>query len=44
VRLPTQIVNDTVTASGRPWAWTLGQRYVSLSALSAPGVTVTSDL
>jgi hypothetical protein len=44
VRLARPIVNDTVAASGRPWAWTLGQRYVSLAELTRPGVTVTSDL
>ena len=44
VRLPQPIVNDTVTASGRPWAWTMGQRYVSLVGLTRPGMTVTSEL
>jgi hypothetical protein len=44
VRLSRPIVNDTVATSGRPWAWTLGQRYVSLAGLSRPGVKVTSDL
>jgi hypothetical protein len=44
VRLAHPITNDTVAASGRPWAWTMGQRYVSLAGLTRPGVTVTSDL
>ncbi len=44
VKLSQAIVNDTLTESGRPWAWTLQQRYVSLAGLTAPGVTVTSDL
>jgi hypothetical protein len=30
VQLPHPIGNDTVAESGRPWAWTMGQRYVSL--------------
>lgn len=44
VRLEVPIVNDTVAASGRPWAWTMGQRYVSLSRLTRPGMKLTSDL
>jgi len=44
VRLAQSITNDTVAESGRPWAWTMGQRYVSLADLTRPGVTVTSDL
>jgi hypothetical protein len=44
VRLARPITNDTVAESGRPWAWTMGQRYVSLADLTRPGVTVTSDL
>jgi hypothetical protein len=44
VRLAQSIANDTVTESGRPWAWTMNQRYVSLATLTRPGVTVTSDL
>jgi len=44
VRLANPIVNDTTAASGRPWAWTMGQRYVSLARLTAAQVTVTSDL
>jgi hypothetical protein len=45
VYLEAPIVNDTVAGpSGRPWAWTLGQRYTSLTRLSRPGVTKTSDL
>ncbi len=44
VSLEQPIVNDTVAASGRPWAWTMGQRYASLAALTRPDVEVTSDL
>ncbi len=41
--LAQPIQNDT-TASDRPFAWTMGQRYVSLGALTRAGVKVTSDL
>jgi hypothetical protein len=44
VRLARPIVNDTVAGSGGPWAWTMGQRYVSLADLTRPDVTVASDL
>ncbi|WP_150244119.1 hypothetical protein [Nocardiopsis quinghaiensis] len=44
VVLEAPVANDTVAASGRPWAWTMGQRYVSLAALRKPGVRTTSDL
>jgi hypothetical protein len=44
VRLAQPITNDIVAESGRPWAWTMGQRYVSLAGLTRPGVTVTSEL
>ena len=44
VRLAQPIANDTVTESGRPWAWTMHQRYASLANLTRPGVAVTSDL
>ena len=43
VRLAQPIMNDTVTAAGRPWAWTLGQRYTELRTL-AGGATHTSQL
>ena len=42
VTLNAPVVNDTVTASGRPWAWTLSQRYTSLDRLKA--AARTSDL
>jgi hypothetical protein len=42
--LDAPIVNDTVAQSGRPCAWTMGQRYVSLADLTRPGVKVTRDL
>ncbi len=41
--LTAPIINDTRAASGRTWAWTMGQRYVSLHKLTA-GATVTSQL
>ncbi|MGO9206174.1 MAG: hypothetical protein ACLQBX_08320 [Candidatus Limnocylindrales bacterium] len=44
VTLAHPILNDTVAESGRPWAWTMGQRYVSLAKLCQPDVTRTSDL
>lgn len=44
VRLSSPIVNDTLSESGRRWAWTLGQRYVGLADLTQPGIAVTSDL
>jgi hypothetical protein len=44
VRLAQPIATDTVTASGRPWAWTMHQRYASLANLTHPGVAVTTDL
>ncbi len=37
------VVNDTVAASGRRWAWTLQHRYTQLSRLGS-GVTRTSQL
>lgn len=43
VRLAQPVKSDTVTAAGRPWAWTLGQRYTQLDKLSS-GVTRTSQL
>ena len=39
LHLDAPIENDTVAASGRPWAWTLGQRYTSLEALRGAGTT-----
>jgi hypothetical protein len=44
VTLAQPVRNNTVSASGKPWAWTLGQRYTSLAKLIAPGVHVTTDL
>lgn len=43
VRLAEPIVNDKVTGNGRPWAWTLGQRYASVDRLRG-GITRTSQL
>jgi hypothetical protein len=42
-RLHAPIVNDTKTEAGRPWAWTLSQRYTRLDRLRS-GVTRTSQL
>lgn len=39
VRLTHPIQNTTVAASGRAWAWTLGQRYTRLSALQRSPAT-----
>jgi hypothetical protein len=44
VLLGGPIANTTKAASGRTWAWTLGQRYTRLAALTTPGVTTTSEL
>jgi hypothetical protein len=44
VQLSQPIINDTLSAAGKPWAWTLGQRYTSLAKLTAHGVKVTSEL
>jgi hypothetical protein len=43
IQLELPIVNDTVTVAGRPWGWTLSQRYTSLDKLRS-GVTRTSEL
>jgi hypothetical protein len=43
VRLDRPIVNDTVTSAGKPWAWTLGQRYTQLDRIRS-GVSRTSQL
>jgi hypothetical protein len=43
VHLQTPIANDTVTESGKPWGWTLSQRYTRLDKLTS-GVTRTSQL
>lgn len=43
VRLQAPITNDTVTESGKPWGWTLSQRYTSLDKLTS-GITRTSEL
>jgi hypothetical protein len=42
VALDAPVANDTTDASGKPWAWTLGQRYTSLDKLTIAGHT--SDL
>jgi hypothetical protein len=44
VSLAQPIKNDTLSASGKPWAWTIGQRYTRLASLTRPGISVTSDL
>ena len=43
VRLSAPIINDTTTVDGKPWGWTLSQRYTSLSRLQS-GATTTSQL
>ena len=43
VTLPDTIKNDTLSASGRRWAWTLGQRYTSLDRLRS-GASFTSQI
>lgn len=44
IHLSQPIVNDTISASGKTWAWTIGQRYTSTTNLVKPGLKVTSDL
>jgi hypothetical protein len=44
VRLDGPVINHTTTTSGRPWAWTMSQRYVQLSRLTKPGLKVTSGI
>lgn len=41
VVLPQAIQNDTVTAAGRRWAWTLGQRYTRLDRLTSGATTIS---
>jgi hypothetical protein len=43
VRLQAPIANDTFTESGKPWGWTLSQRYTSLDKLTS-GITGSSKL
>jgi hypothetical protein len=42
VRLSQPVANDTRTAAGRTWAWTLSQRYTSIDKLR--GARLTSEL
>jgi len=43
--LPRSIKNDKVTATGRPWGWTLSQRYTTRAALlRSPARTSQLDL
>lgn len=44
VHLLQPIANASVSASGRPTAWTMGQRYTSISRLTKPDVVTTKDL
>jgi hypothetical protein len=44
IKLPEPIINNAVSASGRPSAWVQGQRYTSLAKLTADNVRVTGDL
>jgi len=43
IRLQVPIANDKVTESGKPWGWTLSQRYTRLDKLGS-GITRTSQL
>jgi hypothetical protein len=38
------IVNTTKASTGRPFAWTMGQRYTRSSALTRSGVSTTTQL
>jgi hypothetical protein len=44
VKLACPIVNATKDYEGKPFAWTMGQRYTSLALLARPNVTTTADL
>lgn len=44
ITLDHPIVNTTTTATGRPWAWTLQQRYLNSRQLRDPSVATTGDL
>jgi hypothetical protein len=44
VTLTSPITNTTKAASGRAFAWTMGQRYTRLSVLTKPGITTTTEL
>jgi hypothetical protein len=44
IELAGPIVNTTKAASGRTFAWTMGQRYTRLAVLKKPGVLTTADL
>lgn len=44
IDLNAPIINDKVTENGRPYGWTLSQRYTSLERLRDPAVTKTSHL
>lgn len=43
LKLAHPITNDTKTAGGRNWGWTLSQRYTNIDRLTS-GATVTSAL
>ncbi len=44
VKLARPLVNASTSASGRPTAWTMGQRYTSLARLTKPGIFSTDEL
>ena len=44
VTLNRPIINNTKTASGKVWPWTMSQRYTRLAALTTPDIKTTSDL
>lgn len=44
LHLEAPIVNATIDHEGKPFAWTMGQRYTNTAALTRPGVRTTADL
>jgi hypothetical protein len=44
LKLAQPIVNATTDYEGKPFAWTMNQRYTSIAALRKPGTTTTVDL
>ena len=44
LNLPGPIKNTTKASSGRSFAWTMGQRYTRSTALTAQGVSTTTEL
>lgn len=44
IKLTQPIVNTTTDYEGKPFAWTMGQRYASIAMLARPGVITTADI